>query len=57
MSHPCIVRFETFFEDKVAVYILLELCTNQVCVVRVYVWISHTMFTNGHCVVQLCTQV
>ena len=30
MNHPTIVKFETFFEDKTAVYILLELCTNNV---------------------------
>jgi serine/threonine protein kinase len=30
MCHTSIVRFESFFEDKTAVYILLELCANNV---------------------------
>lgn len=30
LKHPFIVGFETFFEDKANVYILLELCSNQV---------------------------
>ena len=32
MNHPSIVKFDTFFEDKTSVYILLELCTNNVSV-------------------------
>jgi Protein kinase domain len=32
MCHTSIVRFESFFEDKTAVYILLELCANNVSV-------------------------
>jgi serine/threonine protein kinase len=34
LCHDKIVKFESFFEDKVNVYILLELCTNHVCVAR-----------------------
>ena len=29
ISHPGVVKFERFFEDRDNVYILLELCTNQ----------------------------
>ena len=30
LDHPNIVRFERYFEDEAAVYLLLELCDNQV---------------------------
>ena len=30
LDHPNIVRFHRYFEDATAVYLLLELCENQV---------------------------
>ena len=30
LSHPYIVGFDSFFEDRANVYIMLELCPNQV---------------------------
>ena len=31
LHHEHIVQFKRYFEDDEAVYILLELCDNQVC--------------------------
>ena len=31
LDHPNIVKFERYFEDEAAVYLVLELCDNQVC--------------------------
>ena len=36
LSHPYIVGFESYFEDEANVYIMLELCPNQVRAVRPY---------------------
>jgi serine/threonine protein kinase len=30
LDHPCIVKFEEFFEDYYHFYLVLELCTEEV---------------------------